>query len=181
VNTIPIMGNENYHQRKPMRLYGYDYSQKGAYYITIITKDRKNIFGCIMGDEVELSLAGQVAQVEWSAISTKFPYIDLDEFVIMPNHIHGILFIQNPGQFPNQPRSESTMINGAPKNSIISVIENYKSLTSRKIRQLNFIPGGQVWHTRFYDHIIRGYEEFEKIREYIVNNPSKWNRDEENR
>ncbi len=146
------------------RLKGYDYSQNGAYFITICAKNMEHYFGGITGGEMVLSDAGIIAEKYWNEIPAHFPFAQLDAFAIMPNHIHGILLIAAPNE-----------MTGAPTiGAIINQFKRICTITAKK----QHIP--LFWQSRFYDHIIRAEDEMNKIRGYIDANPQNWQNDENN-
>lgn len=160
-------------QRKNNRLRDYDYSQVGYYFITICTKDRKNYFGdisCRRGGAllhpiVELSNIGKIISDQWYELKTRYSNIGLDHFVVMPNHIHGIIKIDNR-------RAEQS-----PAPTIGNIICAYKSITTKLSNKNDNSPGRVIWQRNYYDHIIRGEDDLLKIRQYIKDNPVKWQED----
>lgn len=143
------------------RLKNYDYSQPGIYYITICTKNHVLIFGDVIDSKMTLSNEGNIAKKYWVDIPNHYHQIELDEYVIMPNHIHGLIKI----------------IETAKSNisTIGEIINNYKRTCTLEIRKFNLEFG---WQTRFYDHIVREYDDLDRIRDYIRDNPAKWRQDE---
>lgn len=194
-------------RRKSNRLQQYDYSRKGSYFITICSKNRESIFGSTVGallacapgcespgwiQRIELSEIGRIIQRQWHDIPHFFHSVALDEFVIMPNHIHGILWIDNgknkkiPGNVymsghisDNPARAQAS---SAP--TLGGIIRAFKSICV--LEYLNYIDkyglnaSAKIWQRSFFDHIIRDDESLNRIREYIRNNPSTWDRDREN-
>ena len=148
-------------QRKSPRLKDYDYSLSGAYFVTICTHNKKHYFGDITDAKMELNDVGQVASKRWAMIPEFHPSVQLSDFVIMPNHMHGILFLLDTGdQQPN----------------LSNIVGGYKSGVSRIVRQeLEFKPS--LWQTRFHDHIIRNEADLNRIREYVQTNPARWETD----
>jgi len=180
--------------RRTIRLKEYDYTQNGAYSVTICTCWRICYFGSVINGEMKLSLIGKIARKYWLEIPNHFPNVQLDEFIIMPNHIHGIIVIDKNDQpqrrdeampRPYTTNTISTMYTGkypqmfkiSPKpNSLSSIIGSYKSICTKQIRRLydqNF-----KWQSRFYDHIIRDEIDLNRTREYIITNLAKWADDE---
>jgi putative transposase len=186
------------------RLVGWDYSNEGAYFITICTQGKKHFFGeCIEG-KMKLTTAGAIAQGFWYEIPKHFPNVELGEFVVMPNHIHGILMLHTVETLhrnvssaeDNTPSSpEQTTISceketlrcnvstGAffqkisPKSgSIATIVRSYKSICTKHIHQ-TFPAMNFEWQTRFWDNIIKDDRSFETITHYIINNPHNWHRD----
>ncbi len=171
------------------RLQNWDYGWNGIYFITICTEGRDNYFGKMTEMVIELSEIGLFAQQSWFEIPTHFPFVDLDAFVVMPNHIHGILIIDKTDDRENNPdlnldkEFESANNDIAPgqnrfrnpgRDNISSVIGSYKSAVSKKARPINSCFG---WQTRFYDHIVQSDREFGRIRQYIEDNPVNWGKD----
>ncbi len=165
------------HHRRSIRLKGYDYSQPGAYFVTICTKNRKCLFGNVFDGKIILNDAGQIAQKCWSGIPDHYPNVILDEFVIMPNHIHGIIII-NVGannHSPLQNGSQQSLFR-SPSRTIGSIIRGFKIGITKWFRQNTDLY--DIWQRNYYEHIIRNEQELNKIREYIINNPLKWELDE---
>jgi len=162
--------------RRSIRLKGYDYSQPGAYFITICTQDRACLFGDVMGGEMRLNEYGHIVWRCLEEIPLHFPHAELDAFVVMPNHVHGIviLTVQN-GVFGKMEQF------GKPvPGSIPTIVRSFKSATTRHINALRGTPGAPVWQRNYYEHIIRNEESLNRIREYIVTNPMRWALDREN-
>lgn len=174
--------NSRIHRRRSMRLQGYDYAQPGAYFITLVTFQRKEFFGSIVNGIIRLSSLGQIASDEWQRSTELRPEIRLylDEYVIMPNHIHGIVWIVPTAVRidvvdPNQANPEQCHPHRLPR-SLSSFIAGYKSsVTSRASRELNMKI---IWQRNYYDHIIRSEKEFLNIWNYIDANPQKWMEDQ---
>ena len=168
------------HHRRSVRLNHYDYSQPGAYFITICTHNRRCMLGNINSEMAELFSTGNVAKKFWLEIPTHFQNVELDQFVIMPNHIHGVIKIYDHkpvGVQYIEPLQENKYQHIIPK-SIGSIIRSYKSAVTRwcsKNNHQNF-----QWQRNYYEHIIRNENELNRIREYIQNNPLKWELDREN-
>jgi len=187
--------NPSLHNRHSIRLQGYDYSQSGAYFITICTDKKKNYFGEIVNGDVKLNLEGQYAFHQWKMIPQRFGNVEVDEFIIMPNHIHGIIVIRSgrgegsdnkdlsgkqrllSDPSPLQAH-EKIQLNGTVPGSIGAIVQNFKSNISRKINALPKMQGVTIWQKNFYDHIIRDEEDYARIVEYIRNNPRDWEQDE---
>lgn len=169
--------NPQVHHRRSIRLKNYDYTQEGAYFITLCTKNKRCIFGDIKQGEIKLNLLGTIARDYWQEIPQHFPHINLDVFVIMPNHIHGILWIVQKIKPEEQPRSFGKMIPG----SIPCVIRSYKGAVTKKINQIWHQKGiSSVWQRNFYKHIHQNEQSLETIRNYIINNPLNWENDPDN-
>jgi len=180
------------------RLPGYDYSQPGYYFVTICTKYKFCYFGEIVDEKMVLNNIGKIAVKYWLEIPKHFLQVTLDEFVIMPNHVHGIVEINENCRDEALPRlyinatepninihqsytgQHPQMSQISPKpNSLSTIIGSYKSICTKTINQLhgnNYF----AWQSRFYDHIIKNDQALFNIRQYIINNPQIWNRDRNN-
>jgi len=166
------------------RLKSWDYSSEGAYFITICTKGMINYFGKIVEEKVILSAIGNIVNEEWLMTGQIRKNVILDEYIIMPNHVHGIIFLLNKPDIVETPRwgvsnSETThrvVSTTLKKDSISSILGQYKSNCSKRIKDCG-IKNFQ-WQPRFHDHIIRNPKELYNIRKYIINNPLKWSFDE---
>ncbi len=169
------------HHRRSIRLKGYDYSQDGAYFITLCTHDR----GCHFERFDQLR---QIVDAQWRGIPERFPGAMLDEYVIMPNHFHGIIAIcrDTPRGCPDSVHPQSGHPQGAPlrKSDIGSIVGSFKSLCVtdwlKTIKAENLDAGGKFWQGNYYEHVIRNEAELERIRQYIADNPLQWESDREN-
>jgi len=168
------------HDRHSIRLKGYDYSARGSYFLTICSHGRECLFGDVVGEEMRLSEIGDIVGKCWAEIPNHFANVRLDKFVVMPNHVHGILALGMVGtrHAVSLPRTEQF---GKPtRGSVPTIIRSFKSAATKRINRLRGIPGCPVWQGRFHDHIIRNDADLHRIREYIETNPAKWASDEEN-
>ena len=176
------------HHRRSIRLKGYDYTSPGAYFITICTHQRRCLFGNILDKTMKLSGIGLLAQACWQRLPHHCPNVTLDEFIVMPNHIHGILFLDNgsfrdlaPAQGVLEGSKEpqlNAMSQQTPKSgSLGAIIRSFKSVTSRRIGQFRDPPDCPVWQRNFYEHIIRNEAALHQIRHYIQTNPQFWQDD----
>jgi REP element-mobilizing transposase RayT len=180
------------------RLQTWDYSNNGAYFITICTQDRHHFFGNIYNGIMQLSEIGKLAEQFWHEIPNHFPFVELGNFVVMPNHVHGILIIDNisnsvetrliASENKNKNINETRLIaslqggtggfsgnkNPMLNDNISKIVRWYKGRCSFECRKFNPNFG---WQSRFYDHIIRNSKSFENIQNYIEQNPSKWKED----
>jgi len=174
--------NPDKHHRRSIRLKGYDYSQPGAYYITVVTHGRECLFGEIVDGNMILNDAGKFARKCWVEIPKHFPHTDLDEFIIMPNHVHGIIVIvendKNVGAIHVLPLRESPM--QRRKMILPKIIGRFKMNTAKHINKMRNSPGVRVWQRNYWEHVIRNENELNRIREYIINNPLQWEMDKEN-
>jgi putative transposase len=164
------------HRRRSIRLREYDYRQTGAYFVTIVAHDRAALFGKIADCEMRLNEFGQIVEKEWQKSSVIRSEIELDVFVIMPNHIHGILnvIVEGVAAPGRSPRS------GPAPHSFDAFVAGFKSAVTTRINELRHTRGTQVWQRNYYEHVIRNDDELLRVREYIVNNPLDWDNDREN-
>jgi putative transposase len=179
------------HHRRSIRLKGHDYSQPGAYFVTICTRDQACLFGHVVNGEMRLNDAGEIAQRCWEEIPRHFPLVELDAFVVMPNHVHGIIVIQGRGEASvplhvskERPGSDASPLrqrpNGTQPGSLSAIVQNFKSISTRKMNAARSTPGTPVWQRGFYEHVVRDEEELRAIREYVLGNPARWDEDENN-
>ena len=172
------------HQRHSIRLKEYDYSQAGGYFVTVCTHNRQMLL-----DTQEVQ---NIIRQWWNKLSERFPASKIDEFVIMPNHIHGIIFIGVTTDEPNivgavhEPPEHNGAIRELPlrqkrRNMLLSKIIGYfKMNTAKSINGIRKTPGLSIWQRNYYEHVIRNESELNRIREYIASNPLKWQFDREN-
>jgi REP element-mobilizing transposase RayT len=177
----------NIHHRRSIRLKDYDYSQAGAYFVTICTENRECLFGIIEDAQMEMSDAGNMVQNVWHELPGRFSEIHIDEFIIMPNHIHGIIILNVGAPLVGAlfPASDNAKARAGtrPAPTLGDVVGTFKSISTHEytdgVRQKNWPPfNGKLWQRNYYEHIIRSESELHKIREYIVNNPLNWEADE---
>ena len=166
--------NPEIHHRRSIRLPDYDYSHPGAYFVTICTYKKELYF-----DDPRLA---EIAQEVWNQIPNHHSVARTDEFVVMPNHIHGILWLTDGGRGRIYPaRNPKGAIYGAPTlaTTLLSVVvQNFKAAVTRRVRCISNVYF--AWQRNYFERIIRDENEFSRIREYIQNNPMNWNSDEEN-
>jgi REP element-mobilizing transposase RayT len=163
------------HRRKVIRLQGYDYSQAGEYFVTICTKDREHIFGKIEEGRMLLNGFGEIVAWCWNDLPSHYPNVEMDEFVIMPDHVHGIIVITEPD--PVREGSEPSLTRRHPLSEIV---RSFKTFSARRINECRGTPGLSVWQRNYFEHIIRDERALERIREYIISNPERWFGDENN-
>jgi len=175
------------HRRHSIRLKDYDYSTAGAYFVTICAHNRECILGEIVGGEVRLNDIGAIVQRKWVRSTEIRDEVRLDEFVVMPNHLHGIVLIlgndiQPPvgatgGRPPEGDRRSP--LRGPQSRSLASFIAGFKAACTCAINELRD-PPGRLWQRNYYEHVIRNENNLNAIREYIKANPSRWQEDPEN-
>jgi len=189
----------NIHRRRSIRLKGYDYSQAGWYFITICTHNRLCLFGGVQNGEMVLNDAGMMVQTVWNEIPPHYPEIATDEFIIMPNHVHGIIIVgagpracpdmvnceTGPRACPNQANHETGTGQPrgvAPTLSLPDIIHRFKTMTTKRytdgVQQHGWMPfPGKLWQRNYYEHIIRDEKSHNRISEYIQTNPLRWRDD----
>jgi REP element-mobilizing transposase RayT len=192
---------QNKYRISSARLQHWDYGSDALYFVTICTQNREHYFGEIADGKMQLSETGKIAHLFWFEIPNHFPFVHLGEFVVMPNHVHGIIIIDKTGYDgdvrndaivktqnfaslpPNQPQNPSNSptnsqnrgnIFGPQSQNLASIIRGYK-IGVTKFARNNNIPFS--WQPRFHNHIIRNHESFQRISDYIANNPVYWRDD----
>ena len=161
-------------QRRSIRLKNYDYSQVGGYFVTICTRNKQCLFGQIKDNQMKLNHLGAIVRQYWQEIPEHFPHVESDTFVIMPNHIHGILWIK---ESPTQ-KHQSCEFGQAIKGSIPSIVRAFKAIVTKDINAISQLPSTSlVWQRNYYEQIIRDERMLLNIREYIMNNPLNWQQD----
>lgn len=173
MNTMT--SNLTTHRRKSIRLQGYDYSQAGLYFITLCTHDRVPLFGEIVDRTMVLNTAGRIVEKCWCAIPDHFPRVTLDEFVIMPNHVHGIITVGANNHLPLQSNEIYRQLQHGTFRTIGSIVRGFKIGVTRWFRANTDIHA--VWQRNYYEHIIRDEAAYLKIAEYIQTNPQRWEED----
>lgn len=179
------------HHRRSIRLKGYDYTQAGAYFVTLITHQRECILGEIVAEEMRASPLGEIAAACWDDLPHHFTNAALDAWVVMPNHLHGIVVIttekseasaQTVSRPPDSLAADASPLQpiGTQSGSWGAIIQNFKSVAARKINQRRSTPGAPVWQRNYYERIIRNERELDATRRYIAQNPLRWALDKDN-
>lgn len=176
--------------RRNMRLPHYDYTQAGCYFITSCAVNRQCLFGEVIDNEMRLNDFGTALECFWEDLPEHFPSVRTDAFIVMPNHIHGVLFLSNPrrgevaslrrrrsdGEFAGQGYRASPM----QSPSLGQVMAYYKYRTTKLINTFRKTAGQKIWQRGYYEHIVRNEDDLQRIRTYIENNPLQWAIDKEN-
>jgi putative transposase len=179
--------NPEIHHRQSIRLREFDYSQSGAYFVTICTKNKECLFGEIKDGEMGLNEFGGIVHMEWLQTAVIRENVELDVFVVMPNHFHGIILLSNTdcrGEVtsPNKMGSCNHVQGGGTpplrKYTLGQIIAYFKYQSTKQINQIRNNPGVPVWQRNYYERIIRNQTELDKIREYVLENPMNWLNDE---
>ena len=166
-------------QRRSIRLHGYDYSQMGAYFVTICAHNRACLFGDIVESEMQLNSIGEIVAEEWTKSELVRSEIKLDEWVVMPNHLHAIVWITHSSRVGATGRSP-LRIAGPRPGSLGAMIAGFKSAATKRINTARNAPGVPVWQRNYYEHVIRNECSLDRIRQYIRYNPLKWPDDPDN-
>jgi len=191
-------------KRRSIRLKGYDYSATGAYFVTLCTHKKEPLFGRVIDGTMQMDNLGHIVEYEWLRSKAIRAEIELDAFMVMPNHFHAIVCIFDNGTSINPVGATGgspaiggsvTMggsatvgaTGGSPINpcgpkpkSLSSLIAGFKSASAKRINEIRQLPGVPVWQRNYYEHVVRDEESLDKIREYISNNPLTWSLDREN-
>ena len=185
------------HHRRSIRLKGYDYAQAGVYYVTLVTRHRVCLFGNIIDGEFNPNEAGIMVEKWWYELPHKFPRVETDDFIVMPNHFHGIILINDGSPvgvdlrvcpFPdsNDPAHRGAIVRGAHTGAPLpEIVQWFKTMTTneyiRGVKHAGWPPFmGKLWQRNYYEHIIRNENDLERIQKYIQNNPISWEDDNEN-
>ena len=187
------------HHRRSIRLPGYDYTSPGAYFVTLCVERGQCLLGQVVDGEMRLNEWGQVASHYWKRIPLHSDHVQLDAWVVMPNHMHGIIVISGRGGASLASASSTGNLTtgetplsapGAPgdapplrqpalqSGSLGAIIGNYKSVSTRRINRLRGTPGTPFWQRNYWEHIIRHDQSLDRIREYIGDNPARWLEDQ---
>ena len=190
------------HHRRSIHLKGYDYNRPGAYFVTMVTYQREDLFGEIVNCETRLNWTGKLVKREWERLPHRFPHIQLDEFIVMPNHIHGLILIIDPGRGTaannedkdikithRAPAANHAPANRLPANqeqfgkpvpgSIPTIIRSFKSAVSLRVNRSRFSLSAPVWQRNYFERVVRDQSELDRIRAYILQNPTQWADDRE--
>ncbi len=169
-------------KRRSIRLGGYDYAQVGGYFVTLCTHRRRSLFGEIVHAEMKLNSIGKIAEAEWLRSAELRAEIVLDEFVVMPNHLHGIVLIREKpevaaagatGRSPLRPT-------GPVRRSLGALVAGFKAAMTRMLRDGEVIGCSPLWQRGYYEHVIRDERDLDRIRQYIADNPRRWAEDSDN-
>ena len=164
------------HHRRSIRLCGHNYARPGAYFVTICTHERECLFGDVINGTMGLNEYGQIAHEEWVRSGEIRQEIRLDEFVVMPNHVHGIITIVGAGS----PRPGSKGAETAPlrRPTLGQIVAYFKYQSTKRINEIRGAPGTPLWQRNYYEHVVRNEDEWNEIRTYIIENPLRWELDE---
>jgi putative transposase len=176
------------HGRRSVRLPAYDYAGRGPYFVTICTRHRDCLLGAVKSGTVHLSEMGHIAALAWSELVEHCPGVELGEWVVMPNHLHGIISLAE-GRTPTlrvaiaawramhpgaRPAPEKAWPTGPAPRSLGAIVGSFKSATTKRINRLRATPGLPVWQRGYYEHIIGDDASLTRVRQYIADNPHNW-------
>jgi putative transposase len=180
------------HHRRSVRLGWYDYSGAGAYFVTICVHGRECLFGEVADGSMRLNPAGEIVRVAWDGLPERFPNVTMDIFMIMPNHFHGIIIINDVGaplaapgfesELQGRDAASSAEDKGAASDAptLGKIMRTFKSISAINVNRLLDRQDRPLWQRNYYERVIRSERELAGIREYILNNSMKWEQDEEN-
>lgn len=185
------MTNPANHRRRSIRLKDYDYTQNGAYFVSVCTHRRACLFGEIHDGDMVLNSYGMIVQEQWEQTGIVRDNVELDAFVIMPNHVHGIILIvdnndthenrdgdlMRRGLMHQTPTMTKREFSKPIAHSLSTIIGAFKAAVTRHINRLPDSPDHPIWQRNFYEHIIRNEADLNRIREYIIYNPARWETD----
>ena len=180
------MGLKHLPQRRSIRLKGFDYAQAGAYFVTICTYKRKLLFSSVVEGKSIPNHLGNVVIDCWGLIPTHFPNIILDTFVLMPNHMHGVIVITEPNVGAGSPRPASVETPSGAETAPLQrptlgqIIAYFKYQSTKQIDQRRCMPGMRVWQRNYFEHVIRTERSLHTVRNYIEDNPLRWDLDRYN-
>lgn len=168
-----------YQRRNSLRHPKYDYTNAGAYFVTICAHQGRSLFGQIAEQTMILNRLGQIADIAWREFADRHPETMLDQFVIMPNHVHVLLWLTESSTVDSQQDEEKQRKFGdAIAGSLSTLIGVYKGAVTQKASHEKLIPGPPLWQRNFYDRIVRNESELQRIRNYIETNPARWIEDQ---
>ena len=157
-------------RRRPLRLRGYDYAQAGAYFVTVCVQDRVSLFGDAADGEMRLNVLGSMVDAAWRALPQHYPHVHLDRFVVMPNHFHGIVVLRPVEDCGGG--SQAGKRHGLPE-----IVRAFKTFSARRINEVRGTQGVPIWQRSYYEHVIRDEADYQRIAEYVAENPRRWSED----
>lgn len=175
------------HHRRSIRLKGYDYASPGAYFVTICVQDRECVLGEVVNGYMQVTKYGQMAHDFWDEVPVHFPNVSVDAFVVMPNHVHAIIVINDVSQGGEGGVSDCGGAVTAPcagdtttidRPTLGQIVAYYKHQTTKHINQMRDTPGTRFWQRNYWEHIIRNEASYRRIYEYVEHNPALWEEDQ---
>ena len=187
--------NPDIHHRSSIRLRNYDYTSNGAYFVTICTQGKECLFGRIDGEAMVVNDAGRMVETVWYSLPERFPGIELDDFVVMPNHVHFIMFLVGaalappfcsalapPVEIASMEKQGAASNRGAASSAptLGTIVRAFKSISAIEVNRLLRRQGQPLWQRNYYERVVRNDGELHGFREYIQHNPARWAEDENN-
>ena len=160
------------HCRRSIHLAHYDYRTAGAYFVTLCAADRAGPFGTVSGDQMHLAPLGHLVGECWVWLAGQYPYVELDAWTLMPNHLHGIVVIVS--------RIANAAAAVPARKPLGRLIGAFKTVSTRRVNELRSTPGAVLWQRDYFEHVVRSEGEMERIRQYIADNALRWSLDREN-
>lgn len=170
---FPVQMNDSTTYRHSIRLKGFDYSQNGAYFITINTYLNDALFGEIKSGKFVANQYGKTVREEWEKTQTVRSDVQLDDFVVMPNHFHGIVLLLAPDR-TSMTLSRQEGFGKPQKGTIPTIVRAFKAAVTKQVNDIRNTPGAKVWHRNYYERVIRNERELIAYRNYIFANPMSW-------
>lgn len=169
---MPHVYNPDCHHRRSIRLKGYDYALPGAYFVTICSYEKECIFGEVIDASVRLNEAGRIVEDTWLATPTIRQNVSLDEHIVMPNYLHGIVSIDWNIRFDGRVARRGVL--QSPSQTVGAIIRGFEGSATKRINAMRETPGQPVWQRNYYEHVIRDADDLDRIRRYIRGNPARW-------
>ncbi|MEW6490588.1 MAG: transposase [Thermodesulfobacteriota bacterium] len=169
------MANDLPHRRSS-RLPSFDYAQAGAYFVTVCTAGRRLVFGTVAGPTVDLNGVGRIIEEEWKRTAVLRPGVELDAFVVMPNHLHAVVLLPCGG---SASAADRLRFQRSPR-TLGSLVAGFKAAATARVNALRGTPGASVWQRGYFEHVVRDDAALDRIRTYISDNPLQWSLDREN-
>ena len=166
--------------RRSIRLPDFDYALPGAYFITLVTQGRARLFGEIVNDEMALNAFGSVVEECWEDIHDHFAHVETGAFVVMPNHVHGIIHLyEDTGRGKACLAPTGGQFGKPAAGSLPTIVGSFKSAATKRINELRGTPGAPLWLRNYYEHILRSDREYLQVEKYVLENPLHWLSDDE--
>lgn len=167
-------------RRRSTRLPGYDYSQAGAYFVTICTQDSICCLGEVIGGDFHASQVGELVIRSWEWLPSRYPYVELDAWALMPNHMHGVLVLCDEPLSSIRRGGSLAAPTPSGRKPLGQLMGAFKTVSTKEVNRVRRSHGAPLWQRGFYEHIIRSEKDLARIRDYIINNPAQWSPDREN-
>ncbi len=166
--------------RRSIRLRAFDYRGAGSYFVTVCAFNRQGLFGDIVDGAIVPNVFGNIVEEEWHRCAALRPYVILDAFVVMPNHVHGIVCLNGSEKGKARLVPTTGRFGQPAADSLGAIVGAFKSASTKRINQLRGTAGALLWQKNYFEHVIRNDQELARVREYIVANPARWPEDAEN-